>query len=59
VVQDLSVLAEPDHEVEVADQGSFTVARCSCGWRSYARRSRSLARSEGQDHLTLHGPPTS
>ena len=70
VVSDLSV--EPDvsvevapapathdygqHEVRVEDQGSFTVARCTCGWRSYARRSRDLARREGQDHALLYSP---
>ncbi len=49
--------AEP-HGVTVADEGSFTVARCSCGWRSYARRSRQRARSEGADHTLLYGPPS-
>ena len=42
----------------VADEGSFTVARCTCGWRSYARRSRQRARSEGADHTLLYGPPS-
>ena len=47
----------PDpHDVTVADEGSFTVARCACGWRSYARRSRQRARSEGADHTLLYGP---
>ena len=41
-----------------ADEGSFTVARCSCGWRSYARRSRQRARAEGADHTLLYGPPS-
>jgi hypothetical protein len=50
--------ADGHHEVRVADQGSFTVARCTCGWRSYARRSRNLARSEGREHAILYGPPT-
>ena len=49
-------IVEP-HDVAVADEGSFTVARCSCGWRSYARRSRQRARSEGADHALLYGPP--
>jgi len=48
----------PDpHDVTVADEGSFTVARCGCGWRSYARRSRQRARSEGADHTLLYGAP--
>ena len=44
------------HDVRVEDQGSFTVARCTCGWRSYARRSRDLARREGNDHALLYSP---
>jgi hypothetical protein len=47
------------HDVTVADEGSFTVARCACGWRSYARRSRQRARAEGADHTLLYGPPSS
>jgi hypothetical protein len=50
-------LTEP-HDVTVADEGSFTVARCTCGWRSYARRSRQRARSEAADHTLLYGPPS-
>ena len=50
-------LTEP-HDVTVADEGSFTVARCTCGWRSYARRSRQRARAEGADHTLLYGPPS-
>ncbi len=42
------------HETEIVDDGPFTVARCSCGWRSYARRSRRLARAEAADHKVLH-----
>jgi hypothetical protein len=42
------------HDVGVHEHGSFTVARCRCGWRSYARRSRDLARREGADHVLLH-----
>jgi hypothetical protein len=47
-----------EHDVAVSDEGSFTVARCSCGWRSFARRSRDLARSEGKDHTLLYASPT-
>jgi hypothetical protein len=43
------------HEVAVEDNGPFTVARCSCGWYTPARRSRPLARGEAADHLRLHG----
>lgn len=54
---DRPVLFEEPHRVLVSDEGSFTVARCSCGWRSYARRSRGRARAEGEDHTRLHAPP--
>lgn len=44
-----------EHTVRLVEEGPFTVARCDgCGWRSFARRSRPLARSEGQDHEVLH-----
>jgi hypothetical protein len=43
------------HDVVVEDSGSFTVARCTCGWYTPARRSRPLARGEATDHLRLHG----
>ncbi|MET0741189.1 MAG: hypothetical protein ABWZ26_06505 [Candidatus Nanopelagicales bacterium] len=45
------------HEVVVVDNGPFTVARCTCGWYTPARRSRPLARSEAADHLRLYGLP--
>jgi hypothetical protein len=38
----------------VGDEAAFTVARCTCGWRSYARRSRNLARREADDHTLLY-----
>jgi hypothetical protein len=44
----------PSHDITVSDRGSFTVARCTCGWHSYARRSRNLARREGRDHALLY-----
>lgn len=48
-----------EHRTSVVDQGAFTVAECSCGWRSYARRSRPLARREAHDHEVLHAPAAS
>ncbi len=53
--QTVEEAAAPVHLTEVTDEGQFSVARCSCGWRSYARRSRPRARSEAKDHLILHG----
>ena len=44
------------HITELAEQGPFVVATCSCGWRSYARRSRPLARTEANEHALLHSP---
>ncbi|MFJ3220388.1 hypothetical protein ACIPLC_31265 [Kitasatospora sp. NPDC086801] len=43
----------PEHRVAVSERGSFAFATCSCGWFSPARRSRDLARREGDDHLAL------
>ena len=42
------------HMTRLDEQGPFLVASCTCGWRSYARRSRPLARSEARDHELLH-----
>ena len=43
-----------EHRVRLIDRGPFAVAVCSaCGWESFARRSRGLARSEGRDHERL------
>jgi hypothetical protein len=51
--------AEPgpgaEHRVRIEERGPFTVAVCrGCGWESFARRSRRLARSEGRDHELLY-----
>jgi hypothetical protein len=44
-----------EHRVRIDERGPFTVAVClGCGWESYARRSRRLARSEGRDHELLY-----
>jgi hypothetical protein len=45
------------HRVSLVDRGPFLVAVCTgCGWESFARRSRPLARAEGRDHELLHEP---
>ena len=42
------------HEVHVRHvQRHFLQSVCSCGWLGAARRSRSLAAEEGQDHAIL------
>jgi hypothetical protein len=44
------------HRVHLVERHAFTVAVCEgCGWESFARRSRPLARSEGRDHVLLYG----
>jgi hypothetical protein len=53
--------AKPEHVVEhtivMVERGPFVVARCAgCGWETFARRSRPLARREGSDHVLLHRP---
>jgi hypothetical protein len=47
------IIAAP-HAVRVEDRGAYTVACCSCGWHSAARRSRPLARQEALDHEALY-----
>jgi hypothetical protein len=45
------------HLVELREVGPFTTAWCTgCDWRSFARRSRPLARGEGDDHARLYAP---
>ncbi|MCX5532279.1 hypothetical protein OG785_17075 [Streptomyces sp. NBC_00006] len=44
------------HTTTVVEQGRFCLARCSCGWRGPARRARSKARSDADDHLDSAGP---
>ena len=45
------------HHVRLIERGPFVVAVCDgCGWETFARRSRPLARREGRDHEVLHSP---
>ncbi|MFZ3569126.1 hypothetical protein ACOKM5_19395 [Streptomyces sp. BH097] len=44
------------HTTTVVEQGRFCLARCTCGWRGPARRARSKARSDADDHLGSTGP---
>jgi len=45
-----------EHRIVLVERHAFSVATCTgCGWESYARRSRPLARREGRDHLLLYG----
>ncbi|MCC3777771.1 hypothetical protein [Streptomyces sp. UNOB3_S3] len=41
-----------DHIISTSERGSFCTARCTCGWYGPARRARSLARADAEDHLT-------
>jgi hypothetical protein len=50
--------AEVLHKIRLVERGPFIVAQCAgCGWETFARRSRPLARREGCDHEILHAPP--
>ena len=45
------------HRIHLIERGPFIVAQClGCGWETFARRSRPLARQEGRDHEVLHRP---
>jgi len=61
VVTDPDLRLEPfdprvEHRIVLLERHAFTVARCAgCGWESFARRSRPLARREGRDHVLLYG----
>ncbi|MEZ7154333.1 hypothetical protein ACBR38_04770 [Streptomyces sp. MAD19A] len=38
------------HFTTTTEQGPFCTARCTCGWRGPARRARSLARRDAENH---------
>ncbi|WP_037889795.1 hypothetical protein [Streptomyces sp. NRRL S-87] len=40
------------HATETGERGAFCTARCTCGWRGPARRSRDLARKDAAAHET-------
>jgi hypothetical protein len=43
------------HRTRLVERGPFVLAQClGCGWETFARRSRPLARREGRDHEILH-----
>lgn len=42
--------APRQHTATTTEQGPFCVARCSCGWRGPARRARSQARTDAENH---------
>ncbi|MGW7519414.1 hypothetical protein ACWGJ2_27870 [Streptomyces sp. NPDC054796] len=45
-------LEEQDgHRTSTDERGSFTSARCDCGWRGPARRARDKARADAAAHL--------
>ncbi|MEU7135385.1 hypothetical protein [Streptomyces sp. NPDC046261] len=44
-----------DHSTTTNERGSFCTARCSCGWYGPARRARSLAREDAENHVTTAG----
>ncbi len=42
--------AKADDPLRIVEKGHFTEARCACGWRGAARRSRKKARQDATDH---------
>ncbi|MFC9809846.1 hypothetical protein [Streptomyces griseoaurantiacus] len=42
------------HRATTVEQGRFCAARCTCGWRGPARRARSLARTDAENHAAAH-----
>ncbi|MFB9366717.1 MULTISPECIES: hypothetical protein [Kitasatospora] len=43
-----------EHRVTVEERGSFSTARCTCGWHAPARRSRDKSRRDAAEHLAEH-----
>lgn len=44
-----------EHRVEVTERGSFSFARCDCGWFAPGRRSRDKSRRDAAEHLAEPG----
>ncbi|GAA2340043.1 MULTISPECIES: hypothetical protein [Streptomyces] len=40
------------------ERGSFSIARCTCGWSGPARRARALARDDAANHTTARHTPS-
>ncbi|MEU0248730.1 hypothetical protein ABZ192_31305 [Streptomyces sp. NPDC006235] len=40
----------PEHRTTTQDKGRFCMARCTCGWYGPARRARSQARTDAENH---------
>ncbi|GAA3361726.1 hypothetical protein GCM10017744_049580 [Streptomyces antimycoticus] len=40
------------------EKGSFSTARCTCGWYGPARRARGLARDDAAAHVTARHSPS-
>ncbi|MET7639705.1 hypothetical protein [Streptomyces sp. NPDC005438] len=41
---------EDGHHTSTHEQGSFSLARCTCGWHGPARRARDRARADALEH---------
>jgi len=48
---------QPEHEITVTEAGSFSTARCGCGWSAPARRSRDKSRRDADKHLAEQSDP--
>ncbi|MEU6084606.1 hypothetical protein [Streptomyces sp. NPDC047108] len=48
--EERSVHGEP-HRTRTVEKGSFSMARCSCGWAGPARRARDKARADAAEHI--------
>jgi hypothetical protein len=42
---------EPSSPLKIVEKGNFAHAKCECGWRGPARRSRKKAREDAAAHL--------
>ena len=42
--------SDPEHRTFITEAGSFTTARCECGWFAPARRSREKSRRDADTH---------
>ncbi|MFE5126067.1 hypothetical protein [Streptomyces sp. NPDC056669] len=44
--------------ITTMERGSFSIARCTCGWSGPARRARATARDDAAAHATARHSPS-
>ncbi|MGW4087525.1 hypothetical protein ACWEGS_31310 [Streptomyces sp. NPDC004822] len=49
---------QDEHRTTTVEKGPFCTAHCTCGWRGPARRARSQARTDAENHTRGGSQPS-